>query len=49
MTEVFKDLLKVKPDFDGYLALTDGIIDVIMNMVCLQLHVQLLYVRTKGM
>ena len=35
MADVFKDLLEEK--LDGYIALTDGIIDVILNMVW-QLH-----------
>ena len=39
MADVFEDLLEEKPAFDGYLALTDGIIDVLLNMVCFQLHV----------
>ena len=34
MAEIFDDLIKEPPSLDGYLALTDGIIDVILNMVC---------------
>ena len=34
MAEIFDDLIKEQPSLGGYLALTDGIIDVILNMVC---------------
>jgi hypothetical protein len=34
MVDIFEDLKKKKPVLDGYLALTDDIIHIILNTVC---------------